>query len=126
LQTFRIKLDTFRAPHEHEHKLAAYCATCERWAALDLERLIAEGRGEFRLIGWKARCRYCRGPGELQVRPAALKSGVGGRPYIDIKGIDHVSVTGPLGDKWTSDHHAPLRGVLKARLLISHEHTDEQ
>ena len=38
-------LDTFRALHEHEHKLACYCATCDRWAVLDLERLTAEGRG---------------------------------------------------------------------------------
>ncbi len=36
-----VTLDTLRALHEHEHKLAAYCATCERWAVLDLERLIA-------------------------------------------------------------------------------------
>ena len=38
--------DTLRALHEHEHQLAAYCPTCERWAVLDLERLIAEGRGD--------------------------------------------------------------------------------
>ena len=43
-----VTLDTFRALHEHDHKLAAYCATCERWAVLDLERLIAAGRGEYR------------------------------------------------------------------------------
>ena len=35
------------ALHEHEHQLAAYCATCERWAVLDLARLIAEGRGDI-------------------------------------------------------------------------------
>ena len=38
-----VTLDTPRALHER-HQLAAYCATCERWAVLDLERLIAEGR----------------------------------------------------------------------------------
>ena len=37
-------LDTFRTLREHDHKLAACCARCERWAVLDLERLIAEGR----------------------------------------------------------------------------------
>jgi hypothetical protein len=36
-------LDTFRTLHEHDHELAAYCATCERWAVLDLEQLIAQG-----------------------------------------------------------------------------------
>ena len=51
-----ITLDTLRALHEHDHKLAAYCATCERWAVLDLEQLIAEGRGEYRFVGRKSRC----------------------------------------------------------------------
>ena len=52
-----IRLDTFRALHEHDHQLAAYCATCERWAVLDLERLIAEGRGEYVFVGKKPRVR---------------------------------------------------------------------
>ncbi len=43
-----VTLDTFRALHEHGHQLAAHCATCERWAVLDLGRLIAEGRGDYR------------------------------------------------------------------------------
>jgi len=36
--------------HEHDHKLVAYCATGERWAVLDLEQLIAEGRGDYRFV----------------------------------------------------------------------------
>ena len=40
------------ALHEHEHQLAAYCATCERWAVFDLEQLIADGHGELCIIGW--------------------------------------------------------------------------
>ena len=32
-----VMLDTFRALHEHDHKFACYCPTCERWALLDLE-----------------------------------------------------------------------------------------
>jgi ABC-type branched-subunit amino acid transport system ATPase component len=43
-----IVLDTLRALHEHDHQLAALCPTCERWAVLDLGRLIAEGRGRIR------------------------------------------------------------------------------
>jgi hypothetical protein len=39
-----IRLGTFRALREHEHQLSAYCPKCRRWAVLDLERLIAEGR----------------------------------------------------------------------------------
>ena len=53
-----VTLDTFRALHEHDHQLAAYCATCKRWAVLDLERLIADGRGEYCFVGRKSRCSY--------------------------------------------------------------------
>ena len=42
-----IRLDTLQALHEHDHKLAAYCATCERWEVLDLARLITEGRRDY-------------------------------------------------------------------------------
>jgi hypothetical protein len=77
-----IRLDTFRALHEHEHKLAAYCATCERWAVLDLERLIAEGRGEYRFVGRKPRCSYCRGAGTWQLRPPVMRSEISGRTYL--------------------------------------------
>ena len=38
-----VTLDTLLALHEQDHQLAAYCPTCERWAVLDLKRLIAEG-----------------------------------------------------------------------------------
>ena len=41
LRLRRVTLDTIRTIHEHEHQLAAYCSVCERWAVLDLERLIA-------------------------------------------------------------------------------------
>jgi hypothetical protein len=42
-----VTLDTLRKLHDHGHQLAAYCPACERWAVLDLERLIAQGRGEY-------------------------------------------------------------------------------
>ena len=71
-----VTLDTLRALHEHDHKLAAYCATCERWAVLDLERLIAKGRGDYRFVGRKPRCSYCRGrgnSGRLQCDPGSWR-----------------------------------------------------
>jgi hypothetical protein len=74
-----VTLDTLRALHEHEHKLTAYCATCERWAVLDLERLIAEGRGDYCFVGRKPRCSYCRGLRSWQLRPLVMKPGIGGR-----------------------------------------------
>jgi len=77
-----VTLDTLRALHEHDHKLAAYCPTCERWAVLDLERLIAQGRGEYHFVGQKPRCSYCRGPGIWQLRPPVMRSEIGARAYI--------------------------------------------
>jgi hypothetical protein len=56
-----VTLDTFRALHEHDHKLAAFCATCERCAVLDLARLIAEGHGDYVFVGRK-----------WQLRPLAM------------------------------------------------------
>jgi hypothetical protein len=78
-----VALDTFRALHEHEHQLAAYCATCERWAVLNLERLIAEGRGKYRFVGRKRRCSYCPRAGYLPA-PAGLtmRPGIGCRTYV--------------------------------------------
>ena len=61
-----VTLDTFRALHQHEHSLAAYCPTCQRWAVIDLERLIAEGRGDYCFVGRKPRCSYCKSPGIWQ------------------------------------------------------------
>src|SRR5688500_13146201 len=57
-----VTLDTLRKLHEHDRELAAYCPTCRRWAVLDLERLIAEGRGAYCAIGRKPRCKVCGGP----------------------------------------------------------------
>jgi hypothetical protein len=77
-----VTLDTFRALHEHEHNLAAYCPTCERWAVLDLERLIAEGRGGYCFVGRKPRCSYCCGLGSWHVRPPTMRPGISARAYI--------------------------------------------
>jgi hypothetical protein len=80
-----VTLDTLRALHEHDHQLAAYCATCERWAVLDLERLIADGRGEFRFVGRKPRCRDCGTPGEWQLRPPVYRDAAAGAGYVDYR-----------------------------------------
>jgi hypothetical protein len=77
-----VTLDTLRALHEHDHQLAAYCPTCERWAVLDLERLIAKGRGDYCFVGQKPRCRYCGGSGVWQLRPPVMRPGTAARAYI--------------------------------------------
>jgi hypothetical protein len=66
-----VTLDTFRALHEHAHKPAAYCPTYDRWAVLDLERLIAEGRGDYRFVGRKPRCSCILTPREHEASAAA-------------------------------------------------------
>jgi hypothetical protein len=77
-----VTLDTFRALHEHDHELAAYCATCERWAVLDLPALIAQGRGGFCFVGRKPRCSYCNNAGQWQLRPPAMRPGPAAVAYI--------------------------------------------
>jgi hypothetical protein len=67
-----VTLDTLRRLHEHAHHLAAYCPTCERWAVLNLGRLIAEVRGDYRFVGRKPRCRYCRAHGTWQFRSLVM------------------------------------------------------
>jgi hypothetical protein len=67
-----IDLGNIAGLHEHKHELHAYCAQCDRWCALDLARMVAQGLGSRRLP-IKVRCRYCGEPGALQVRPPMPK-----------------------------------------------------
>ena len=76
-----IRLDTLRALHERDHKLAAYCPRCARWAVLDLERLIGEGRGDYRFVGRKPRCSDCGTHGEWQLRAPAMRDLPAGQVY---------------------------------------------
>jgi hypothetical protein len=47
--------------------LACYCAWCQRWAELDLERLVDEGRGGYRFVGRRPRCAVCGASGQWQL-----------------------------------------------------------
>ena len=80
-----IRLDTFRALHERNHKLAAYCVRCERWAELDLLRLIEQGRGDYRFVGRSPRCSWCDSPGEWQLRPPALRHDTPAVSYFSMR-----------------------------------------
>jgi hypothetical protein len=60
-----IRLDTFRALHEHDHALAAYCPTCQRWAVLDLERLDPLMRAGLCLRRSQTEVRLLRESGQL-------------------------------------------------------------
>jgi hypothetical protein len=61
-----------------------HCGTIhvERWAVLDLERLLVEGRGDYVFVGRKPRCSYCHGPSVWQLQSPAMRPGIGGRAYI--------------------------------------------
>jgi hypothetical protein len=65
-----IDLGTIAGLHARAHELHAYCCGCDRWRALDLAELIAQGLGGRRLP-LRLRCERCGEPGQLQVRPPA-------------------------------------------------------
>ena len=65
-----IDLGTIGGLHARAHELHAYCCACDRWRALDLATLIAQGLGGRRLP-LRLRCEHCGEPGQLQVRPPA-------------------------------------------------------
>jgi hypothetical protein len=48
-----VTLDTFRALREHDHQLAEYGPTCERWAVLDPESIDTPLRDRFPIAGSK-------------------------------------------------------------------------
>jgi hypothetical protein len=62
-----IDLGTLAGLHEHQHELHAYCLHCDRWTALPLSRMVAQGKGSLRLP-LTVRCRDCGDPGQRQVR----------------------------------------------------------
>jgi len=63
-----IDLGSTAGLHEHDHQLAAYCPSCDRWVVLDLAAMISAGQGERRLP-LRVRCQTCGEIGRLQVRP---------------------------------------------------------
>jgi len=77
-----IRLDTLRALHERDHKLAAYCPRCSRWAVLNLERLIGEGRGDYQFVGRKPRCSDCGERGVWQLRPPVYRDATTAVSYV--------------------------------------------
>jgi len=77
-----IRLDTLRALHERDHKLAAYCSHCQRWEVLDLPRLIEQGRGGYRFVGHPPRCRVCGELGQWQLRPPVYRDAPAGVGYV--------------------------------------------
>jgi hypothetical protein len=63
-----IDLGSIAGLHAHDHAVHCYCTHRERWRVLDLQRLIAIGKGEKRLP-LRVRCLRCRQRGVVQIRP---------------------------------------------------------
>jgi len=72
-----IDLGSLTGLHERHHTLAAYCERCDRWAALPLAEMIAQGQGSRRLP-ITVRCRERGEVGRLQLRPPVPMRGPGG------------------------------------------------
>ncbi len=73
-----IRLDTYRGLLEYRHTLACWCRSCQRWANVDIARLVADGRGDESFIGRRVVCRVCGGEGQAQLRPPTIGGGYNG------------------------------------------------
>ncbi len=64
-----ISMGTMEELHSHNHTLALYCLSCNRWGEANLDRLIQNGKGDMSVIETRFRCRDCGEIVEKQVRP---------------------------------------------------------
>ena len=64
-----ISMGTFENLREHNHTLALYCLSCDRWGEANLDRLIQNGMGDKPVTEARFRCRDCGEIVEKQVRP---------------------------------------------------------
>ncbi len=64
-----ISMGTIEELHSHNHTLALYCISCNRWGEANLDRLIQNGQGDKPVTEARFRCRDCGEIVEKQVRP---------------------------------------------------------
>jgi len=64
-----ISMRTIEELHSHNHTLALYCLSCNRWGEANLDRLIQIGKGDKPVTEARFRCRDCGEIVEKQVRP---------------------------------------------------------
>ena len=72
-----IQIKTLRDLHENGLILETHCIACLRFVAVDLEEMMAEGKGARSYIGKKPTCRKCGQKGEWQIRPKGTAVGTG-------------------------------------------------
>lgn len=70
-------IQTYSDLLQHGMAMACHCPRCERWADVDLERLVATGRGEQSYIGRKAKCAKCGERGSIQIQTKCVMIGTG-------------------------------------------------
>ncbi len=64
-----ISMGTIEELHSHNHTLALYCLSCNRWGEANLDRLIQNGKGDKLVNEARFRCQDCGEIVEKQVRP---------------------------------------------------------
>ena len=64
-----ISIVTMEELHSHNHTLALYCLSCDRWGEANLKWLIKIGKGNKSVVEARFRCRDCGEIVEKQVRP---------------------------------------------------------
>ena len=64
-----ISMGTIEELHGHNHTLALYCLSCDRWGEVNLDWLIQMGKGNKPVTEARFRCRECGEIVEKQVRP---------------------------------------------------------
>jgi hypothetical protein len=76
-----ISMGTIESLREHNHTLALYCISCNRWGEANLDWLIQNGQGNKPVIEARFRCNDCGEIVEKQVRPPVPSLG-GAAAYI--------------------------------------------
>ena len=52
-----ISMGTMEELHSHNHTLALYCLSCDRWGLANLDRLLQIGKGNKPVTEARFRCR---------------------------------------------------------------------
>ncbi len=64
-----ISMGTIGELHSHNHTLALYCISCDRWGEANLDWMIQNGQGDKLVTEARFRCRDGGEIVEKQVRP---------------------------------------------------------
>ena len=72
-----ILIQRIKDLQENKLLLETHCMACLRFEPVDLEAMIAEGKGDWSYIGKKPTCRKCGQKGDFQIRPKGTAVGTG-------------------------------------------------